>query len=340
MTEQNDGSLDDFGDATIHDEDYEHELKIKSPKSNSLVPKCKDTCEEASQEFTYTQWSIGGNGRFFGTGITLPTLPPGMYKAFISDSHGPFAERMDVKIDSLIDIPDGVSKQIFDEIQLFWKKEEVFKQYGFLHRRGYLLYGAAGCGKTALVQLICSRVVKEGDTVLICENPNALQAVLKMFRTIEPNRRIVCVFEDLDALVSNWGDSKILSLLDGEDQINRVLNIATSNYPERLDRRIVARPRRFDRVMKIGMPSAQTRHLYLKTKLNIKEKELDEWVEKTEGLSFAAMAELVISVKCLDHSFESSLKVLRDMAKGKSSSEDYLRDPAGFEKVYEGLNGR
>ena len=255
-----------------------------------------------------------------------------MYKAFVSDSNGPYAERMDIKIDSLIDIPDGVSKQIFDEIQLFWKKEDVFNQYGFLHRRGYLLYGAAGCGKTALVQLICSRVVKEGDTVLICENPNALQTVLKMFRTIEPNRRIVCVFEDLDALIGNWGESKILSLLDGEDQINRVLNIATSNYPERLDRRIVARPRRFDRVMKIGMPSALTRCLYLKTKLKIDEKEINEWVEKTEGLSFAAMAELVISVKCLDHSFDESLRVLREMSKAKSSSEDYLNGTVGFGK--------
>jgi len=320
--------LEEFGTEVGDDSkpDSEKELRPKLTKAepgDAMVP------DASSGEFRYEQWSIGGNGCFFGAGTTVEILPPGMYKACMSES-GPYVERMDIKIDDLMEAPDGLSKQVFDEIQLFWTKEEVFRHYGFLHRRGYLLFGPAGSGKTALVQLICHRVVSEGDIVLMCENPGPLQRVLKMLRSIESNRRVVCVFEDIDAIVSNYGDSKILSILDGEDQINRVLNIATTNYPERLDRRIVARPRRFDRVMKIGAPSAQTRYLYLKKKLSIGKDELDTWVEKTEGLSFASMAELVISVKCLDHDFDSTVELLRKMAKGKSSSEDYANNHIGI----------
>ena len=63
------------------------------------------------------------------------------------------------------------------------------------------------------------------------------------------------------------GDSELLQWLDGSHQINKVINIATTNYPERLDRRIVSRPRRFDRIIKIEAPAARIRETYLAKKL-------------------------------------------------------------------------
>ena len=33
--------------------------------------------------------------------------------------------------------------------------------------------------------------------------------------------------------------------------MNRTINLASTNYPERLDRRIISRPRRFDRILRI-----------------------------------------------------------------------------------------
>ena len=62
---------------------------------------------------------------------------------------------------------------------------------------------------------------------------------LKVFREIEPNRSIIYIFEDIDSIIEHHGEDEILSVLDGEMQVNKVLNIATTNYPERLDRRIV-----------------------------------------------------------------------------------------------------
>lgn len=60
---------------------------------------------------------------------------------------------------------------------------------------------------------------------------------------------------------------------------------------------MVARPRRFDQVIKLETIPAEARRAYLATKvLNFGPDELEKWVEKTDGLSFAALAELVISV--------------------------------------------
>ena len=118
---------------------------------------------------------------------------------------------------------------------------------------------------------------------------------MEVFRKIEPDRPVVCLFEDIDAIIETHGDSELLQWLDGSHQINKVINIATTNYPERLDRRIVSRPRRFDRIIKIESPTAAIRETYLSRKLPdlAANGQLAHWVTMTEGLSFAALAELL-----------------------------------------------
>jgi SpoVK/Ycf46/Vps4 family AAA+-type ATPase len=131
------------------------------------------------------------------------------------------------------------------------------------------------------------------------------------------------LFEDLDAIISEHGEDEILQLLDGESAIDKCLNIATTNYPENLDKRLVARPRRFDRVIQIGMPSAEVRKLYFQKKLNVTDGEIEKWVKSSEGFSFAACAELVISICCFEKPFETAVKDLKEMMSANVSSRDY-----------------
>jgi SpoVK/Ycf46/Vps4 family AAA+-type ATPase len=134
------------------------------------------------------------------------------------------------------------------------------------------------------------------------------------------------MFEDIDAIIEIHGDSELLQWLDGSHQINKVINIATTNYPERLDRRIVSRPRRFDRIIKIEAPADKIRELYLAKKLpDLPAAELSRWVTTTEGLSFAALAELVISVACLGNSLEETVAVLRTLDDQHPSSREFER---------------
>jgi SpoVK/Ycf46/Vps4 family AAA+-type ATPase len=137
----------------------------------------------------------------------------------------------------------------------------------------------------------------------------------------------VCLFEDIDAIIELHGDSELLQWLDGSHQINKVINIATTNYPERLDRRIVSRPRRFDRIIKIEAPTPAIRETYLRKKLPelLANGKLDYWLQMTEGLSFAAMAELVISVACLGNSLEETVNVLRMLDDQQPTSKEFER---------------
>jgi SpoVK/Ycf46/Vps4 family AAA+-type ATPase len=221
---------------------------------------------------------------------------------------------------------------VLREIEEFWNREQEFRDLGFLHRRGYLLYGPAGGGKSCLVQQIIAGVVAQGGIVLLATvHPSQIDSALSIFRQVEPHRCLMCVLEDIDALIEQYGESQWLSLLDGESQVDHVLNVATTNYPEKLDRRVVARPRRFDRLLKIGNPTAPVREVFLRAKLPSSiNGQLEEWVRATEGFSFAACAELVISVCCLGNSFETAAEQLRQLQKKKASSAEFDRMDIGY----------
>jgi SpoVK/Ycf46/Vps4 family AAA+-type ATPase len=276
----------------------------------------------------HIQWAYLSSGEYVGVGRTIARLESGMYTyREVSDYRIAFV-KIPITVDDLIRFPDGIADAVLSEIDRFWTRGKEFAKYGYLHRRGYLFYGPQGSGKSSLVQQIVSDIIGRGGIVFMCGHPALLNRALHVFREIEPKRPVVCVFEDLDAIIRSYEEDEVLSLLDGENQIDRVLNIATTNYPERLDKRLVARPRRFDRLIKIDMPNADVRRFYFSRKLP-KTEDIDRWVRETEGLSFAALAEAVVSVKCLGNSFEETIRILKNLSRASASSEEF-REKTGF----------
>jgi SpoVK/Ycf46/Vps4 family AAA+-type ATPase len=136
------------------------------------------------------------------------------------------------------------------------------------------------------------------------------------------------VLEDLDAIVERCGESELLSLLDGEGQIDNVVFIATTNYPERLDPRIVNRPSRFDRVVKIGMPTKAARKMYIASRLGDDFADLELWSAETKDLSIAHIKEIIVSVHCLGLTFEDTLARVKLMKNVVANDE--LLKPTGF----------
>ena len=209
------------------------------------------------------------------------------------------------------------------------ESSNIDEYYGFILNNDHLYLTSDfvihhNSGKTCIIHQVMHDIEEAGGLVFQCDcHPALFNSGLSLFREIEPERPVVCLFEDIDAIIASHGEDEILALLDGENQINRVLNIGTTNYPERLDKRLVARPRRFDRVIKVDMPPETVRRLYFAKKLNVDEQDLDKWVKATEGFSFAALAELVISVCCFENPFDESVARLDEMMHANVSSKDY-----------------
>ncbi len=287
---------------------------------------------DSCQPTTGLQWMISSAGRYQVCGQTLPQLPSGAYTCLVDNCWNPLFQARDLQVDELIDFTESLPSRILKEIDRFWTLGQRFARLGFLHRRGYLFYGKQGGGKSSLIHQIVAKVLAAGHVAFFCDRPDFFIRCLERFRQVEPDRPVVCVFEDIDAMIANWGDSDLLQWLDGNHQVNKAVNLASTNYPEKLDRRIVSRPRRFDRILRIDSPDARLRQAYLARKVPEQDpEERRQWVEKTEGLTFAALAELIISVKCLENDFEETVKLLQELDQHSPSSQEFANNGAAEE---------
>ena len=291
---------------------------------------CDDT-DSKIKNFNDIQWTAISEDEFRASGRSQERFKAGIYEIDVDNNIGIYFRKKKINIDDLIEFNVSIYDTILSEIDKFWEVEDIFKHYGFLHRRGYILFGPAGSGKSAVVNIIMNKLIDRDGVVFLCnDRPDLFVKGLKIFRKIEPNRNIICIFEDIDEIVHRYGESEILSFLDGEEQLDRIINIATTNYPEKLDKRIVARPRRFDRIIEVGMPNKIIRTEYFSKKLKIKDNELIDWVSVSKGLSFAAMSDLVISVKGFDKDLHESAKALKELMDCKITSDSYTNNSVGF----------
>jgi ATP-dependent 26S proteasome regulatory subunit len=148
-------------------------------------------------------------------------------------------------------------------VEAFAKGESLYQSAGIPWRRGMLLHGPPGNGKTMLCRAIFGQLKWPVITVTPSGNDEAddLRSWLDQAHDLSPS---IVVFEDLDSLITpRLPLSAFLNTVDGFDARNGVLLIATTNHPEKLDAAISARPSRFDRVFHIAPPEAPERERYL-----------------------------------------------------------------------------
>lgn len=256
---------------------------------------------------------------------SVKILPPGQYTIHISESRGVFFTKRTINLDELMILPDSASEEIIDTIQEFWKSEKKFREFKFLWKRGILLWGPPGGGKTSTIQVISKQLTDKGGITLYIDNPNVGARGLELLRKMEPTRPLIVLLEDIDAIIREYGESTMLAMLDGELQIDNVIFLATTNYPGRLDKRVRNRPSRFDVVKKIDMPSYEARELFLSKKnprLVKNKTELTEWVDLTKGFSIAHLKELIISVEVFNSSLVSAVERLKAMSGANLPTED------------------
>lgn len=258
-------------------------------------------------------WAQTGDA-FFPVNSVVNTIPPGAYRCMVSQQ-GPYLEKMKINIDSLLALPDSAVEKLLDEFSLFWELRAEFDKRGFTFKRGMLMWGPPGSGKTSGVWQMTQRLVNDHKGVVVfVDNPQLATWCLGFLQRIEPERPLVTVTEDIDAVLRNHGEHSLLALYDGENQINNVVHVATTNYPHLLDRRFIDRPSRFDTIMKVGMPSAAARRVYFRAKEpQLDDETVDRWVAATEGYSVAHLREVCIATQCFRQREEDVFERLNTM---------------------------
>ena len=287
----------------------------------------------------YCQWSTSDGKRYIPSSKTSKELVPGVYDIVHNNTIGVYFEQIPVLTTGLIRFPETNSDKVVSEIQKFWTKESIFRDYNLTYKRGIILWGPPGSGKSCTIQLIMRDVVERDGVVIKFTHPSLFLEGIRKFREIQPDTPVVVLMEDIDSILEMHSESEVLNILDGVNQIEKVVFLATTNYPEKLGARIVNRPSRFDKRFKIGHPNAESRRIYFEyiigeKKINELGIDLDSWVEDTEEFSIAHLKELFTAVVILGDEYEDAIESLSVMREDKlDSSEDESKKSMGFSPI-------
>ncbi len=225
-------------------------------------------------------------------------------KAKVVDYAGnPLSEFRKMSWDN-IHLPNNMGQDIKDSIMTFFKSEKDYKENDLDWRRGMILAGPPGSGKTSVCRAICSDPSIKYPVIYVDfsggNDPNEILAIT--MDTISRMVPTIVVFEDAEYIIEGGGliRSGFLSMLDGFMTASGVFSILTLNMPEKLDPALSNRPSRFDLLFPFTSPGVEQIEKILVGKLgkkvkNISKKEIKELSEKMKGLSAASCQEVVVS---------------------------------------------
>ncbi len=211
-----------------------------------------------------------------------------------------FTSIQDSTFERLI-LPQALKDELKADFRQFLDSREIFRRYGLPWKRGVLLIGPPGNGKTHSVKALINWLgvsclyVKSFTSKHSTDQEN-IHSVFQRARQTTP---CILVLEDLDSLITDKNRSYFLNEVDGFMTNDGILLLATTNHPERLDTAILERPSRFDRKYHFELPGYEERAAYMATwnasvdpELRISQDASASLAADTEGFSFAYLKEL------------------------------------------------
>ncbi len=206
-------------------------------------------------------------------------------------------------IDTLV-LGGTLKADLYRDLAAFFEAQAVYARSGIAWKRGIVLIGPPGNGKTHAVKALINALGKPCLYVKSFSSQHAddhhnIRSVFAQARETAP---CILVLEDLDSLVTDHNRSFFLNELDGFAANTGVVTIAWTNYPERLDPAILARPSRFDRKYHVGLPGAAERLAYLELwraglddAMRPSASIVAQVAADTDGFSYAYLKELLVA---------------------------------------------
>ncbi|KAH9844113.1 P-loop containing nucleoside triphosphate hydrolase protein [Rhodofomes roseus] len=221
---------------------------------------------------------------------------------------------------------DVILKQEFkDRLQKdvngFFESETLYKNLAIPWKRGLIMYGPPGNGKTISMKAIMKECDAKGYAPLYVKSfksfmgeEGSMALVFDKAREMAP---CVLILEDLDSLINDSNRSFFLNQLDGLEGNDGLLLIGSTNHFDKLDPALSGRPSRFDRKWEFEDPDEEERALYTKywqDKLK-SNKDIDfpdslvhEIAATTNKFSFAYLKEAFVSTLVIMAGFEEGDK--------------------------------
>jgi hypothetical protein len=160
-------------------------------------------------------------------------------------------------------LPDGVLERIERHAFAIADHAERLTASGRHLRRGLLLYGAPGTGKTLTAMYLAGRMPGRTTVLLTGQALGAVGPSIDLATALQP---AMVVLEDVDLVAmdrtfepTNAVLFELLNGMDGLDDDHDVLFVLTTNRPDLLEPALAARPGRIDEAVELPLPDAEGR---------------------------------------------------------------------------------
>lgn len=203
---------------------------------------------------------------------------------------------------------DDVRRQI-QEVFVPEEGNRAYDRLGVEPGKGILLYGPPGTGKT----LIAKALANESGTNFISVNGPEVaskwmgeseRAIRQIFKRAKQMAPCIIFFDELDSIapIRGMGDgsawervvAQLLTSMDGVESLRNVTVMGATNRPDMIDPALL-RPGRFDRLVLVGKPDADSRLGILRVhtrRMPLKDVDLSQIASATDGYVGADLAAL------------------------------------------------
>jgi ATP-dependent 26S proteasome regulatory subunit len=168
-------------------------------------------------------------------------------------------------------------------------------------KRGLLLYGPPGVGKTHTVRYLMGELTETTIVLLAGNTLGMIGTACSVARTLQP---AMIVIEDVDLIAEErdlYGGEhpmlfQLLNEMDGLAEDSDVVFLLTTNRADVLEPALAQRPGRVDQAVAMELPDADSRRrlfaLY-RGALEVDESGLDAVIERTDGVTASFLKELL-----------------------------------------------
>ena len=259
-------------------------------------------------------WTTSNNKEFYFSFRNVNGIPSGLYSMIYNDVSGFGVSKLNYRSEEFLQLPSLPHEEILKDLQKFWNSKENFKKYNLSPKRGIILHGYPGCGKTSLIYLLVEELKKRNGICISFDSPQNWIEIAKLIRKVEKERPLLCIIEDIDLIIAKFGEEPFLNFLDGLNSIDNVVYVATTNNIEKIPDRIKNRPSRFDKTYKIEKPSEEDREIYFNAKIHgddVKKYDIKTLVKDTKNFTMAHIKETFISLYILENPYAEVIKRLK-----------------------------
>ena len=234
---------------------------------------------------------------------------------------------------------DDAKERLQETVQWPLEHADAYEQVALEPAKGVLLYGPPGTGKTLLAKAVANEansnfISIKGPELLNKYVGESEKGVREVFSKARENAPTVVFFDEIDAIASERGRgvgdsnvgervvSQLLTELDGLEELEDVVVIATTNRPDLIDKALL-RPGRLDRHVEVSEPDEAARReifeIHTEDKPLADDVDFDDLVERTDGYVGAD-----IEVVCREAATIAVREYVRATASGEAADVDEI----------------